>query len=100
MKDQIILSSISIDQLKSVIADVVQEGIRASQSREEAAKFLSIAETCKLFKPSISRGTLHNWTKGGVLKSYPIGGKVFYKYSEILESMGRIKKYQRQPQVA
>lgn len=40
----------------------------------------------------ISVGTLHTWTKKGKLKVYGIGGRRYYKLSEILnESLVELK---------
>ncbi|WP_304235182.1 helix-turn-helix domain-containing protein [Jiulongibacter sediminis] len=51
-------------------------------SRKETAKLLGIHES-----------TLWAWTRAGRLKSYGIGHKVFYRYSEILSnSLIRLNK--------
>ena len=39
---------------------------------------------------NVTLGTLYNWTKSGQIKSYGIGGKVFYKLDEIEASMIRL----------
>jgi excisionase family DNA binding protein len=45
-------------------------------SREQTASFLSI-----------SFPTLLRWTKEGLLKSYKLGGRVYYKQQEILRAL-------------
>ena len=45
-------------------------------TRKEAAKMLSISLT-----------TLKSWTDLGFLKSYKLGGRIYYKENEILESL-------------
>ncbi len=42
-------------------------------------------EVALLFQINFS--TLHSWTKKGKLKSYGIGGRVYYKKSEVNESL-------------
>jgi hypothetical protein len=42
---------------------------------------LSRDDTCKYF--GISKPCLHDWTRKGILKSYKVGGRVFYKRKEI-----------------
>ena len=44
-------------------------------------ELLTRTETAKLLKINIS--TLYLWTKKGLLKSYGISGKVYYKRSEV-----------------
>ncbi|MFT0156034.1 helix-turn-helix domain-containing protein [Tenacibaculum ascidiaceicola] len=49
-------------------------------TRNEAKDFLNI-----------SLPTLNNWTKKGMIKSYGIGGRVYYKKNEILELLEELK---------
>lgn len=41
----------------------------------------------------VSRQTIHRWKKDGVIKSYVLGGKVFYKRSQVLAAIenGEVK---------
>jgi len=45
-------------------------------TRKEAAQMLSISLT-----------TLKSWTDLGLLKSYKLGGRIYYKENEVLESL-------------
>ena len=63
----------------------------AKVAQEE--KLLSASEACKLFVPAISRLTLIRWTKADLLKEYRIGGRVYYKQSEIIEAAKHLEKY-------
>ena len=56
-------------------------------------RLLSATEACKLFIPAISRLTLIRWTKADYLKEHRIGGRVYYKQSEIIESAKHLEKY-------
>lgn len=47
----------------------------------EPTEFLTRKEVAKMFNVTLS--TLHSWTKKGNLKSYGIGGRVYYKRSEV-----------------
>ena len=53
-------------------------------------KLLSRTETAKLLSVNVS--TLHNWHKKGILKPYSLGGRVYYKYSEIIDRLEMIEK--------
>ena len=55
---------------------------------DHSDQFLSRNEVAKLLKISIS--TVHNWTKRGILTPYHIGGRVYFKPSEIENSMFKI----------
>lgn len=71
---------------------ISEEVNRIKGDQEE--KLLSPSETCKLFKPSITKVTLTSWTKKDLLTDYRIGRRVFYKQSEILEKLTTLRKYQ------
>ncbi|HEX8563834.1 MAG TPA: helix-turn-helix domain-containing protein [Flavobacterium sp.] len=62
-----------IDQLNSVVGNTTSSAL------------LTRDEVATLFKINLS--TLHSWTRDGKLKSYGIGGRVYYKRSEIDESL-------------
>ncbi|CAA9203750.1 hypothetical protein FLA105534_04932 [Flavobacterium bizetiae] len=49
---------------------------------------LTRSEACSFLK--INMTTLWNWSKKGKIISYGIGNRVYYKKSELLESLVRI----------
>jgi len=49
-------------------------------TRDEAAKLLKI-----------NSSTLYLWTRKGKLPSYGIGNRVYYKRSEVMESLVKVK---------
>lgn len=52
---------------------------------KEPEELLSRDEVAKLLKIDIS--SVHNWCKKGILKRYAIGGRIYFKRSEIEESL-------------
>ncbi len=44
-------------------------------------EYLTRVEVAKMLKIDLS--SVHNWTKKGILISYQIGGRVYYKRSEV-----------------
>lgn len=92
---------LTFDQLPEATAELLQRmgSIEASISRiaeaqkQDNEKLLSGEEARKLFSPMISKPTLIRWTAGGHLKAYRIGGRVFYRQSEVLQSATTLKKY-------
>ena len=89
---QILLNALSPDQLVDLLRPMIREEIRQALSDQEE-KLLSPAETCKLFKPTITNATLTSWTKQGLLQDHRIGGRIFYRQSEILASTKKLSKY-------
>ncbi|MDU1905919.1 MAG: helix-turn-helix domain-containing protein [Dysgonomonas sp.] len=102
------LQGISVEDLKSLIRKEVEEvlckyvefeGKRTSldkcQEDKSSNTLLSRKETAALL--SISLPTLSDWTNKGVLKSYRIGGKVFYRDDEVKNALTEIKpKYKKE----
>ena len=95
----ILLYQISLEELESRFEAKLQQIIKNELSRIEDDKaldrLLSPKETTKLFNPTISKVTLHNWTEQGKLKKHKIGKNVYYKYSEVMDSLVHLKKYQQ-----
>lgn len=93
--NDVILSPIPLDKLSDVIRDIIRSEIQDKERACLNEKLLSPRETCQLFNPSISRVTLINWTKQGRLKEHRLGGRVYYKYSEVIEAAKNIKRYKK-----
>lgn len=84
-----------IDSLLLQIREVVKQELQSNHKAEIEEKLLSPNQAKDLFVPSISRQTLSNWTKDGLLTSYRIGGRVFYKYSEIIGAAKELKRFKK-----
>ncbi len=89
---QIILHAFSPDQLVDLFRPMMEDLVRNLLSEKEE-KLLSPAEACKLFKPAISKTTLASWTKQGLINEHRIGGRVYYRQSEIIEKSKTLNKY-------
>jgi hypothetical protein len=102
MEQQVVLSAIPIDQIASIVETKVREGVaKAFQLHNQSSdeRFLSPAETCKIFQPHISKVTLHQWTKDGLIQSHRMGGRKYYLLSEVIAAAKSIKKYDRDKRV-
>lgn len=53
-------------------------------------EYLTRVEVSKMLSVDIS--TIHNWTKKGILQSYQIGGRVFYKRKQVENAIVKLKK--------
>ena len=85
---QIQLVGISPQQLQDAISQDVKsqlEELKKSFEPKPPTEYLTRAEVAELLKIDLS--TVHNWIKSGRLKAYGKGGKVFFKRSEIENSL-------------
>jgi hypothetical protein len=80
----------SIEELQTIVDTAVKNALKDLPVSKESAKtddpiLLSRQETADLLK--ISLVTLHDWTNTGILKSYKISGRVYYKKHEVLATV-------------
>lgn len=64
------------------------ETIKNSGFENPLKKLLTREETAKFFHVDLS--TLHNWKKKGVLLPVGIGGRVYYRMSDIEQALVQI----------
>ena len=84
----VIIESITIDELKTLIRKVIKEELKNSLPKE--TKYLTRAQVAA--KLSISLPTLDKSTWNGKLKAYRIGGRILYKEEDIILTEILIKK--------
>ncbi|MFC5410666.1 helix-turn-helix domain-containing protein [Larkinella bovis] len=63
--------------------------IKAHISPQQPNAFLTRQEVADIFK--VTKVTIWDWTKKGLIKSYRIGNKVRYKESEVISAAALIK---------
>lgn len=88
---KIIMTTIEKEELKSIVSDALSEVLKNSftvQSEKKEDRFIKIGDVAKLLNVSIV--TIHTWKKEGKIPFYRISNKVFFKESEIFESLKKI----------
>ena len=84
MNNRLFLNGITIEELANAL--VVLLNLNGSPNNYQAeTELITREEACKLL--SINKTSLWKHTKSGRLKSYGIGNRVYYKKSELLESI-------------
>lgn len=68
-------------ELKSLVSELLNYHKKANQHKD----IITSSELMKWLK--ISRQTLHRWKEKGILTSYMLGGTLFFKRSEVMESI-------------
>lgn len=95
MESQVFLSPIPLETLEILLQNIVRQEIRAKQTEDLQEKLLSPRETAKLFNPKVSLVTIDAWAAKGFIRKHYIGGRVYYRYSEIIEAIETIRPYMR-----
>ncbi len=89
--EKIVLISLPVKDLQSLIIDCVNSCIRhqPKNSDKPAEQIMTRDEVCDLLQ--ITKSTLWKRTKSGKLQAYGHGRRVYYKRSEVLESLIPLK---------
>ena len=69
-----------VNDLRNQILNDLKEAVR-----EKKESYLTPDQVCK--ELGISRGTVNNWADRGILKLYRLGGRTYFKFSEIEKAM-------------
>ncbi|MBN1134616.1 MAG: helix-turn-helix domain-containing protein [Methanosarcinaceae archaeon] len=87
MQEQISRNA-SIEELADRIADKIEERIIARTNYSKKDRYLTRRQLSELL--SVDLSTLHRWSKAGRLPSYRMGGKIYYKYSDLEREMKKV----------
>ena len=92
-KNQILLQSITLEELTKKIGDGVKNEInvltRNLLSKNASDELLTRAEASEFLK--IDPSTLWHWTNNGKVKAYGISNRRYYKRTELLECLTPLK---------
>jgi len=91
MDNNIIVIPSTIEMLMASFREIIKEEIKAQYLKDLEEKLLTANDVKELF--AVSTVTIASWTKKGLLIKHPIGGRNFYKNSEVMESLKTLKKY-------
>jgi hypothetical protein len=61
-----------------------------------ADQLYSPEKACKLFNPAISKVTLKKWCDAGLIEFKKLGGRIYFKHSDIISAGSRLKRYKRE----
>ncbi|TBV27920.1 DNA-binding protein [Meridianimaribacter sp. CL38] len=81
--------NLSPDEFKESIRSIVKELLPQQKKNTDKIPFadelLTVEETLKFLK--CSKQALWNWRKNGILPSYRLGNRVYYKRSDIFNKL-------------
>ena len=86
----IMIENASIEELVSEIEEIVRQVIEACEltAQNDSEQVLTRKETSELLQVSLV--TLNKWNKLGVLPAYSVGTRVYYKWTDVQNSMKRV----------
>ena len=99
--ENLLLSPIPLDLLKSEISEIVKRELErhfSLQLPKEEVELITRKEAAKML--SISLPTLNEWTKEGKVIGYRISSRVRYKRSEIQAAVIQVQTSKHQRRIA
>jgi excisionase family DNA binding protein len=94
MNNQLLLTSITFDELKTVISESISTELQKFRPSTELDKsdqeLIKIDDVAKML--NVSKVTIFNWKKSGKIPFYRIASQIFFKKSEVLDSLKKIEK--------
>ena len=93
MQTQVLLTSISLDDLKSVIAESLSSELQKFSPAKppiQDDQLIKINEVAKIL--NVSKVTIFSWKKSGKLPFYRISNKIYFKRNEIFEALKKIER--------
>lgn len=87
------LHNVSPQELAVLLEQILSDKLNDLKQQfipKPSIELLTRHEVSKLFKVDIS--TVHNWTKRGVIESYSVGSRIYYKRTEIENSLIKLNK--------
>jgi hypothetical protein len=85
--------SVTPEQLQEAIIEGVKtqlQDLKTHFQPKTPNEYLTRLEVAEMLKINLS--SVHNWTKKGILTSYQIGGKIFYKRQQVESAIIELKK--------
>lgn len=87
------MHSIKLDELKALIKDSIIEVLEEKTNPKQPDKedqLIRLNEACQLLK--VSKVTIHNWKRAGLIPFYRISNKIYFKKDELINSLKKSKK--------
>lgn len=91
--EQIQFVQVTPQELQNAIIEGVKtqlQDLKKHFQPKEPNEYLTRVEVSEMLKIDLS--SVHNWTKKGILTSYQIGGRVYYKRTEVENAIVELKK--------
>ncbi len=93
VKNQLVVidARVLMSMIGNMFQTIIEKDMEHTKSKQEQLKpnsdLLTMTEVLELLK--VSKVTIHNWKKKGIIRSHKIGRKLFFKKDEILEAIKR-----------
>lgn len=88
-----ILTPVPLADLMAQIRATVRDELKQQQVADLAEKLLTPKEAADLLR--VSNVTIWSWEKAGRITKHSMGGRTYFKYSELMASLETLQRYQK-----
>lgn len=74
-----VINGITENVLKQIIPEIQKK------NTNNELQYLSAEQVCERF--SVTKPTIHEWRKRGIIKCYKLGARVYYRWDELQNAM-------------
>lgn len=79
-----------VNAIKDGVQEVLKKESSNSSKTESEEDLLNIEDVQKIFR--VSKVTIHKWKKAGLLPYYKVNRKLYFKKSEVINSLEHKKR--------
>ena len=88
-----ILTPVSISSLMDGVREIVRAELQQQSRADLSEKLMTAKEAADLLRVSLV--TLWQWEKQGRISKYTMGGRTYFKYSELLAGLDTLQRYRK-----
>jgi excisionase family DNA binding protein len=93
MESTMILTPVPIADLMARMRDIVRDELQQQSRADLSEKLMTAKEAADLLRVSLV--TLWQWEKQGRIPKYAMGGRTYFKYSELMSSLETLQRYHK-----
>ena len=83
-----IFTNLNLDELRELVQECVNNGLGSiTIPTKESSDLIKAKEACEFLQ--VSKVTLYNWMNENIIPSYYIGSRLYFKKSELVESLSK-----------
>jgi len=88
-----ILTPVPIADLMEQMRVIVRDELKQQKVADLSEKLMTAKEAADLLRVSLV--TLWQWEKDGRISKYTLGGRTYFKYSELMANLNNLKRYSK-----
>jgi excisionase family DNA binding protein len=93
MEANILFSPVSLTTIMDGLREIVRDELKQQGRADLAEKLLTPKEAADLLR--VSMVTIWQWEKQGRIAKHSMGGRTYFKYSELMAGLDTLQRYRK-----